>query len=224
MDDANRIAEAQKALEEIDCPFADGAALTSAYGEPLPYGLMMHVDHIHPHYAHYIKHSPFCIVTTADADGWPAASPKGDHPGFVRILDKHTLVFPDRPGNDQIQSLHNILVNPRVQLIFMIPGVAETVRVSGMAKISQDPELMEKARYRDKLPESVVVIKVTKAYMHCGKALIRSKLWEEEAKVAKGTIPSIAKITWDIKDGKDIPMPLEEFEAFGPIYYRDTLY
>lgn len=218
------IARAQAEIDSIACPFGSRDALREAYGEPLPYGLMMHVDHIHPHYATFIRHSPLCMVATVDAQGWPFVSPKGDHPGFVRVIDKHTLVLPDRPGNDQIQSLVNILDTAKVQLIFLVPGVAETVRVSGVARISRDAALMEAARYRDKLPESVVVIKVTTAYMHCGKALIRSHAWDSEAQTAKEAIPSIARITWDIKEGRDIPMPLEEFEAFAPIYYRDTLY
>lgn len=224
MTDSQLEAEALKALEDVECPFADGDALRKDYGEPLPFGLMMHKPFLHAHYVHFISLSPFCMIATADADGAPVVSPKGDYPGFVRVIDEKTLVFPDRPGNDQVHSLCNILANPKVQLIFMVPGVNETVRVSGLAKISRDPDLMEKARYRDKLPTSVVVVKVTDAYMHCGKALIRSKLWDEDAKVAKGTVPSIAKITWDLQNGKDIPMPLDEFEAFAPVHYERTLY
>jgi len=128
----------------------------------------------------FIGRSPFMLLATADANGNADVSPKGDPPGFVKIIDKHTLAIPDRPGNRRADSMENILQHPNVGLIFLIPGKTETLRVSGTASIVRDKGLRESMSVNDQSPELVIVVDVTEAFFHCSKCMVRSKLWKPE--------------------------------------------
>jgi PPOX class probable FMN-dependent enzyme len=152
------------------------------------------------------------ILASSGTDGIDC-SPKGDAPGFVHILDERTLALPDRPGNNRIDNLLNIVADPRVSLLFIVPGVGETLRVNGRARISTDDELMQRFPVGGKLPRSVLVVSVDRVYFHCSKALVRSRLWDPSQHVPRETLPSagdmIAAVSEDF-DGKTYDSELPE--------------
>ena len=137
-------------------------------------------DHVDEDAADFIARSPFIVLSTSDADGHQDASPKGDDPGFVAIEDERTLLIPDRPGNRLAYGLTNIVANPRVGLIFLIPGTTETLRVNGTAELRSDPELLTRLEARGKPAVLVIRVTVEECFFHCSKAFIRSKLWKHE--------------------------------------------
>src|SRR5580692_869631 len=149
--------------------------LESLYADA-PYGpaLIKEVDRITPEYRKLIEAAPFVVLATSGPEGLDC-SPRGDPPGFVRVVDEHTLLLPDRLGNNRIDSLRNLVRDPRVALLFLIPGVGETMRIVGHAKISIDPKLIETFMINGKLPRSVLIVTVERAYFQCTKAIVRSK-------------------------------------------------
>ena len=142
------------------------------------------MDHVHPHYRAFIEASPFAMLATAGPDGLDA-SPRGDPAGFVVVEDEKTLLLPDRRGNNRIDSLRNILADPRVALLFLVPGVGETLRVNGLGRISTDPALLERFGMDGKLPRSVLVVEVQTVYFQCSRALLRSRLWDASTQVPR---------------------------------------
>ena len=146
-------------------------------------------DHITPHYATLIEASPFLALATVGPEGLDC-SPRGDLPGFVRIADPKTLMLPDRRGNNRIDSLRNIVRDPRVALLFLIPGSGTTFRVNGRALLSADPELLESFAVDGKPPRTVMVVTVDEAYFQCARAIVRSGLWKAESHVDPATLPS----------------------------------
>jgi len=155
--------------------------LDRIYAKPLPKVATKETDHITPPGRAFIAASPFLILATASEHGLDC-SPKGDAPGFVQLLDDRTLLIPDRPGNNRIDGMKNILANPEVGIIFLAPGSNETYRVNGTATISVDPGLLARFEVGGKPPRAVMVVSVKEAFSHCPKALIRAKLWDAEAR------------------------------------------
>ena len=176
------------------------ADLEALYGAPNPRSLLKEIDHLNEDYRAFVEASPFIVLSSVGAAGTDA-SPKGDAPGFVRIADERTLMIPDRPGNNRIDNLRNIVEDGRVSVLFIVPGVGETLRVNGTATISADPELLASFAVRDKLPRSVIVVKVQSVYFHCSKALVRSKLWERGAQEVAPALPTAGKILQRISGG-----------------------
>ena len=199
----------------------DPQVLREHFGEPLHIAVAVEKPHLDKHHKHFIKHSPFICIASAGSDGQPAVSPKGDAPGFVKVLDDKTLLIPDRPGNNKVEGFGNIVENPKVSLIFFIPGIMETMRVHGTAEIVRDTELLEHGKVGTKLPATATLIKVTKAYMHCGKALIRSELWDPGKHIAKGIIPPFGQV---IKDQSGVPKTKQEVQGIVEQEYQDNLY
>lgn len=150
--------------------------LAAVYQAPKEYALTKQTDHITAPGRAFIEAAPFVVMATATADGIDC-SPKGDAPGFIKILDERTLLIPDRPGNNRIDGMKNLIANPKIGLIFMVPGADETYRVNGTAIISTDPDLMAHCEANGKLPRTVIVVTVEEAFNHCSKAFARSKLW-----------------------------------------------
>ena len=150
------------------------------------------------HSRKFISMAPFCVMATSGADGSVDASPRGGHPGFVHVDGDHRLLMPDRPGNNRIDSLTNISAGSGlVQLIFFVPGINETLRVGGTASLTDDPGLLAKLEEFGKPPRLVLVITVQEVYFHCGKAIMRSRLWSPDAQVARSAMPSISEIIFD---------------------------
>ncbi|MGY3447779.1 pyridoxamine 5'-phosphate oxidase family protein [Bradyrhizobium sp. USDA 4353] len=165
------------------------------------------------HSRKFISLSPFCVMATSGKDGSVDASPRGGHPGFVHIDGDHRLLLPDRPGNNRLDSLRNLSEGTgQVQLIFFVPGLIETLRVGGTASVSADPDLLGKLEEFGKPPRSVVSIAVQEVYFHCGKAIMRSKLWAQDAQVPRSTMPSISEIIHD-QTSLGAPEPQEVTDA-----------
>ena len=149
------------------------------------------------HCRSFIGKSPFVLIGSSDGEGNADVTPKGDKPGFAAILDDRTIAIPDRPGNNRLDTLENILRNPSVGLLFLIPGMNETLRVNGDARITVDADLRERLTVDGKQPQSVVVVSVKAAYMHCAKAFMRSDLWKPESWYDRATLPTLGQILRD---------------------------
>lgn len=152
------------------------------------------INYLDSHIQQFLARSPLVIVSTADASGNCDSSPRGDHPGFTHILDEKHLIIPERPGNRRMDSLRNILENPHIGLLFFIPGLEETLRINGEAVIVKDPELMDKLKSNGHIPPVAIVVKAEECYVHCAKALIRSKVWSPEYWPDKNSLDPPAKM------------------------------
>ncbi len=151
-------------------------------------------DHIDRHARRFIAHSPFLTLATADAAGRADCSPRGDYPGFVKVLDERTLALPDRPGNKIADSFRNIAANDGVGLLFFVPGMRETLRVNGSAYVTDDPDVLARMRTEAKAPMLAIVVEVAEVYFHCGRALIRSRLWDPASQALAAELPSAGEI------------------------------
>ena len=198
----------------------DAAALRELYGEPMEPAITKEIDYVHPHYRAMIEASPFMVMATSGPDGLDV-SPRGDPPGFVVVEDEKTLLIPDRRGNNRADSLNNLIADPRIALLFLIPGVGETLRVNGRAEISIDPALLERFPAQGKLPRSVIVVHVERVYFQCPKALVRSDLWNPAKHVERRSLPSSGTILGDISRGR-IGGP--EWDAAYPERLKATIY
>ena len=199
----------------------DIAALEALYGESSAGAIAKEIDYIHPHYRAMIEASPFMVLATAGPEGLDA-SPRGDPPGsFVQVLDDRTLLIPDRRGINRVDSLRNIIRDPRVALLFLIPGVGETLRVNGRASISVAPDLLGRFPFRDTLPRSVIVVEAESVYFQCPKALVRSELWNPAKQIDRKALPSTGTILADITTGR---VGGEAYDREYPERLRTTLY
>ena len=180
---------------------ADVATLERLYGAPAGAAVEKEIDYIHPHYRRLIDASPFVVLATCGPEGLDV-SPRGDPAGFVVVEDEKTLLIPDRRGNNRVDSLRNILGNPFVALLFLIPGVGETLRVNGRAIISTEPALLERFGMDARLPRSVIVVKVDTVFFQCSRAIWRSKLWDSEQQIERTSLPSLGTIISDISQSR----------------------
>jgi PPOX class probable FMN-dependent enzyme len=198
----------------------DLASLEALYGVVNEVSALKEVTYLHPHYAAFIKASPFAVLATAGPHGLDA-SPRGDPPGFIEIVDEHTLLVADRRGNNRIDSLRNILHDPHVALLFLVPGIGETLRVNGTAEISVDPELLARFAVGGKPPRSMLVVHVESVFFQCSRALIRSELWNPDRRLPRAALPStgaiLAAVTHDRIDG-------ETYDRELPPRLKATLY
>jgi len=195
-------------------------ALRRHYGAPKERSLGKEIDHLDRHCRKYISLSPFLTIASQGADGRADSSPRGEAPGFVAILDDRHLAIPDRPGNNRLDTLSNIVENPAVGILFMIPGFREILRVNGRAEIRDDDELRRRFEVGGRLPATVIVVVVGSAYIHCAKAVMRSRLWEDEARTPRQLLPSLSEIIAE-QMGRE---PAAESEADMLAAYRKVLY
>ena len=177
------------------------------------------------HAQDFIRRSPFLCIGTQNLDGRADVSPRGDPAGFVRILDQQTLAIPDRPGNNRLDSLTNILANPSVGLLFIIPGFDDTLRVNGRASLVTDPELLESMCVNDRSPRLAIIVKVSEVFLHCAKAFRRSHLWEPSHFQNRAEMPSLMNILLDQtigapSDGSDMRRIDDGLE----VEYRNSMY
>jgi hypothetical protein len=177
------------------------AELEAIYGEMVPAAALKVLDHVSADYGAFIKAAPFVILSTSGPEGLDC-SPRGDPAGFVRIHDAKTLMIPDRRGNNRVDSLRNIVRDPRIALLFMIPGVGETLRVNGTAHLSRDEGLRESFAMEGKLPACVIVIAVREVYTQCQKALVRSKLWDPATQIPRTALPTVGQMLQRISGGE----------------------
>jgi PPOX class probable FMN-dependent enzyme len=195
-------------------------ALERLYGQPHGPSIAKETDRITVHYRAFIEAAPFFALATAGSDGLDC-SPRGDAPGFVRVADEKTLLIPDRRGNNRIDSLRNIMHDPRVALLFLIPGCGETIRVNGRARISTEPMLLESFLVDGKAPRTVIVVEVDRIFYQCAKAIVRSRLWDSSRQVDRASLPSAGTILADLTKGR-IGGP--EHDRAAPERLKATLY
>lgn len=216
--DAARDAHALRALAaDRSHDLADEAALRRVYATgPGATSLAKVADHIHPLYRPYIEASPFCVLATVGETGLDT-SPRGDAPGFVHVLDEHTLLLPDRRGNQRIDSLRNIARDPRVALLFLVPGLGEALRVNGTARVSALPALCERFAVQGQVPATVLVITVASVFFQCARAIKRSGLWDPARHLPPGAVPSpgaiLATLSSQAIDGAAYDAELQERQA-----------
>ena len=200
----------------------DASDLRTIYKEPTGVAVKKVLSQLDNHLRNFIELSPFLVLSTVRGDGYCDASPRGDAPGFVRVLDEKNIFLPDRPGNNRLDSLTNIVNNPGVGILFMIPGLEETLRVNGTARILLDVSLLEPSIVQGKTPKSGLQITINECYIHCGKALRRSKLWDSELQIKKGVYPALGKI---IADQGALPgKSIEELDRDTEESYQNDLY
>jgi uncharacterized protein len=181
----------------------DADDLRAFYGEPSLLARNKVLPRLDHHCRDFIARSPFLLLGTADAQGNQDVSPRGDPPGFVKVMADGRLAVPDRPGNRRVDSLANIAVNPKVALLFMVPGFDETVRVNGRAAITRDPALLEALSVKGRPALAAILVEVEEAFFHCAKALIRSALWDPATRSERRQMPSLGRIIADQIDGVD---------------------
>lgn len=183
--------------------------LASIYGQPGAPSLVKEIDYIADVYAQFIKLSPFVGLATVSQEGIDC-SPRGDKPGFVHIVDQSTLIMPDRRGNNRIDSLRNIVRDPRTSFMFIIPGSSTVLRANGSAKVCVDPDLLASFEMEGKLPRSAIVLKVEKVYFQCARAIMRAGLWDEAAQVDPKTVPSPGKMLAALTNGEVGGQPYDD--------------
>jgi PPOX class probable FMN-dependent enzyme len=176
-------------------------ALRALYGPVLGLAERKVIHRLDRHCRNFIALSPFLVLASADPEGGVDASPRGDPPGFVHVLDDTTLLLPDRRGNNRLDTFNNVLQAPNVGLIFFVPGIGETLRVNGRAHATTDESLLAAAAVNGKAPTAGLVIKVDEAFFHCAKAVIRSKLWDPARHAERGSFPSLGQILADQTEG-----------------------
>src|SRR5262245_44166792 len=194
--------------------------LDALYGKPAEAPLIKEIDYISDHYRAFIDKAPFVVVATVGPEGLDC-SPRGDPPGFVRVRDARTVLIPDRRGNNRIDSLRNLVRDPRIALLFMIPGIGNTLRINGRAEISTDPELCASLAMREKPPRSVLGVTAERVYFQCPKALVRSRLWNADAQIDRSELPSTGEILQAISRGS---IDGEAYDAAYPRRLEETMY
>lgn len=194
--------------------------LDALFGSVASPSLKKEIDHIHPLYRQMIEASPFVVVATIGPDGLDA-SPRGDPAGFVAVEDERTLLLPERRGNNRVDSLRNLVVDPRIALLFLIPGVGEMLRVNGRATISVDPALLARFAVGGKPPRCVTVVHVEHVYFQCARAVQRAGLWQPPSAEARARVPSPGRILDALTGGE---VDAQRYDAALPARQRDTLY
>ena len=194
--------------------------LEQIYGQPIPTSIVKEVDRLNEVYRKLIEAAPFVVIATSGPGGLDC-SPKGDLPGFVRIVDDKTLMIPDRPGNNRLDGFKNLMSDPRIALLFLIPGCAETLRVNGRASVSVDPALRESFAVQGKPARAVLVVEIETVFFHCAKAIVRAKLWDPAAQIDRKDLPSAGKIIAEVSGGK---LGGEQYDKEAPARIQSMLY
>lgn len=197
--------------------------LREAVGEPIASIAEKEMPVLDRHARHFLSLSPILFISTVGVDGRADISPRGDPAGFVKVIDDRTILIPERPGNRRADTMSNVVENPghSVALIFLLPGVEETLRASGRARIVDDPAALEDMAVRGKAPSLGILVEIDEVFFHCAKALKRARLWEAETRIERDAFPSLAQIT---KDQRESETPLEEIEARIEESYETRLY
>jgi PPOX class probable FMN-dependent enzyme len=194
------------------------ASLRTLYREPSERAVRKQLDCLDVHCRKFISLSPFLVMASADGDGRQDASPRGGDPGFVKVLDERTVLIPDSPGNNRLDTLVNLISKPSLGLLFMIPGVDETLRINGKATLRTDDALIDLCANERRRPPLVIAVEVREAYLHCAKSLMRSKLWDAGAKIDRSVLPSMGRM---LKDQIGTQGEPESNEAMRARYVKD---
>ncbi len=194
--------------------------LEATYGEPSGAAVVKEIDHVNAHYRAFIEAAPFCALATSGPGGLDC-TPRGDPAGFVRVKDEKTLLIPDRRGNNRIDSLRNLVADPRIALLFLVPGCGETIRVNGRAVISADPALCGSFIFNGKTPRSVIAVTVERVYFQCAKAIVRSRLWDPATQIDRDSLPSTGTILAGISNSE---IGGDEYDRTAPDRMWATIY
>lgn len=176
--------------------------IRATLGEPTDAAIIKISDHLDDNCLAFLAHSPFCCLSTSDADGNCDCSPRGDYPGFVRAIDERTVVIPDRLGNKIADSMRNIVDNGHAGLLCFVPGMSETLRINGRAFVTDDPSLLAMLEQDHAVPDLAIVLRIDQAYLHCGRALLRAGLWDESMQDLATQVPTSGQI-WASMSGWD---------------------
>jgi PPOX class probable FMN-dependent enzyme len=206
----------------MDRPDPAAVDLSALYPAPSPLAKIKQIDHLDKHCRRFIELSPFLCLGSTSAEGKTDVSPRGDPAGFVKVLDDKTLAIPDRPGNNRIDSIKNLVDQPSVGMIFFIPGIEETLRVNGRAELSTDPKLLETMTVEGKTPKLAIVVRVEEAFLHCAKALRRSKLWDASRHQPRNVLPSLSQMI--LEQTKTPDVNIAEADARLEEAYKRTMY
>lgn len=213
--------------QDSDTVIGSENELRSNFGEPMDLSLKKQLGKLDVHCKDFISRSPFLCIGTSDASGKTDVSPRGDPPGFVQILDDSTIFIPDRPGNNRLDTMSNIVANPNVGLFFLIPGFEDTLRVNGKASIVKDQEILERCAVNRKVPGMGIMVEVNEAYLHCAKAVRRSKLWQAESQQDRKEMPTLAQMILEQVAAPENPPTQEEItegDEFIEDNYKTGLY
>ncbi len=189
--------------------------LREIYAKPGGRALTKTLTNLEKHSINFINHSPFLILSTANQSGQLDASPRGGQPGFIKVINSNKIILPDASGNNRLDSLENIIEQDSVGLLFFIPGVDETLRINGKAQIRIDQTLLDLFKAENKPPVSVLEIDIEEVFLHCAKALMRSKLWDKNAQINRADFPTMGQM---LKDQLNDPNPAESLEAMRERY------
>lgn len=207
--------------------FSSENELRDYIGRPMDLAVAKAIDHLDKYCRAFIARSPFLTIGTASADGRGDVSPRGDQAGFVQVLDDHTLFIPDRPGNNRLDTMTNIIANPNVGILFLVPGFEDCLRVNGQARVVRDDALLDAATVKGKTPRIGILVEVAEAYLHCAKAIRRSRLWEAESHHERRELPSLGKMILEQTAAADAPPAADfvaEVDALIEENYRNELY
>ncbi len=213
--------------DNTETRYVDAAALRAALGSPMELAVRKAIPKLDRHCRAFIERAPFLTIATADSAGKLDVSPRGDLPGFVLILDDHTLFIPERPGNARYDTLLNIIDNPRVGLLFFVPGFEDMLRVNGRAAVVNNPVLFERCAVNGKLPKAGIRVQVEEAYLHCAKALKRSQLWNPSTQRDRHELPTLGKMILEQTAAADEAVSAEtiaKVDTYIEENYRTTLY
>lgn len=191
----------------------DIKALRELYAEPKGRTVNKQLARLDQHCSSFIKLSPFVVIASGGSEGLLDASPRGGEPGFIKILDDKTLLIPDAKGNNRLDTLTNIIASNRVGLLFLIPGIDETLRINGHARLTDDPEMIRHFANEQNVPKLVIAVAVAEAYLHCAKALMRSKLWNIERQVDRAVLPTMGQMINDQTGSQDAVETQEQMIA-----------
>jgi uncharacterized protein len=193
-------------------------SLRALYRQPTERAIRKQLDHLDVHCRRFISLSPLLVMASSNAAGGLDASPRGGEPGFVKVIDEHTFLIPDAPGNNRLDSLENVVSTQGVGLLFFVPGVDETLRINGRATLRTDDAFLDACKNERRRPPLVIVVKVAEAYLHCAKALMRSKLWQPDSIRDRSVLPTLGQM---IKDQTGSPEEPESQAAVLARYERD---
>ncbi len=207
-------------MKNGEATVGDAESLRELYGAPSETAQRKVLRRLDRHCRAVIAASPFLVIGSSDAEGNCDVSPRGDAPGFVAVLDDERLLIPDRRGNKRVDTMGNILENPHVALIFFVPGMTETLRVNGHVEITTDASLLAPLAVNGKAPQSALLVQVEETFLHCGKALIRSRLWDPEQQIERSSLPSLGRMIADQVEGVET----DDAEANIEQAYRERLY
>jgi len=201
---------------------SDEPSLRELYPQPKGLAILKQLDRLDGHCRNFIAHSPLVVVGSTRAGRGTDVSPRGDAPGFARVLDDHTIAIADRPGNNRLDTMSNIVTDAEVGLLFFIPGIDETLRVNGTARLTREPELLAAAAVDGREPRLVILVAVREAFLHCGKALKRARLWHDDYRVERKSFPSLGRMI--VEQTKPGDVTVEQAEAYIENNYVTGLY